>query len=134
MHQPGMVANPPCGQLSRKNCVFPCPRQLFQEFGVARQVLPSPVGLNMVLIQRDFSRFPRRRPFICLFIPFTAIGSVPIRAYQVTQLRTDGVHRREAVGAGPVVLEAVPVSSTVFSGFPVDQLIICAINSLLCSL
>ena len=32
------------------------------------------------------------------------------RVYRVTQLRTDGVHCRESVGTGPVVLKVVPVT------------------------
>ena len=32
------------------------------------------------------------------------------QVYRVTQLRTDGFHRRESAGTGPVVLEVVPVT------------------------
>ena len=38
------------------------------------------------------------------------------RVYQVTQLRTDGVHCQEYAGTGPVVLKVVPVTSAAFSG------------------
>ena len=54
---------------------------------------------------RDSYRFPRRRPHISS----TAIGSVPIRVYQVTRLRTDGVHCRQSAGTEPVVRMEVPV-------------------------
>ena len=44
---------------------------------------------------RDSSRVPRRRPFI-YFYRQTPSGQS--RLYRVTQLRTDGVHRRESAG------------------------------------
>ena len=42
--------------------------------------------------------------------------SGPSRVDQVTQLRTDGVHCRESVGTGPVVLEVVLVTGAAFVG------------------
>ena len=54
---------------------------------------------------RDSSRVPRRRPFI-YFHRQTPSGQS--RVYRVTQLRTDGVHRRESAGTGPVNLKVVP--------------------------
>ena len=54
---------------------------------------------------RDSSRFLRRRPFIYLN-RHTPSGQS--RVYQVTQLRTDGVHCRESAGTGPVSLKVVP--------------------------
>ena len=37
------------------------------------------------------------------------------RVYRVTQLRTDGVHCRESVGPGPVVLKIVRVAGAAFA-------------------
>ena len=54
---------------------------------------------------RDYSRVPRRRPFIYLN-RHTPSGQS--RVYRVTQLRTDGVHCREFAGVGPVNFEVVP--------------------------
>ena len=52
-----------------------------------------------------------------LFIPPTAIGSVP-RFIRSHILRTDSVHYRDPAGTGPVVLKVVPVSDSgaAFSG------------------
>ena len=38
------------------------------------------------------------------------------RVYQVTQLRTDGVHCRESAGTKPVVVRVVPVTDAAFAG------------------
>ena len=54
---------------------------------------------------RDFSRVPRRRPFIYLN-RHTPSGQS--RLYWVTQLRTDGVHCRESTRTGPVNSKVVP--------------------------
>ena len=59
-----------------------------------------------------------------LLIPSTAIGSVP-NFYQVTQLRTDDVHCREAAGKGPVVVLKAATSSSPFSGLTMNQLLLC---------
>ena len=86
MDQPGRVANPARGQLNRENeHMFASPssrlRILSRETGTT---VPSRVSLLIFFTQaesgdcsRDFSRFSRRRPFIYLFIPPTAIGPVP---------------------------------------------------------
>ena len=37
------------------------------------------------------------------------------RVYRITQLRTDGVHCRESVGTGPVVLKVVRVTGAAFA-------------------
>ena len=94
MHQPGKVANPARGQLNREND---------RETGSA---VPSRVSLFILHTQaesgaylRDFSRVPRRRPFIYI--------KTVIR-HRVTQLRTDGIHCRESAGTGPVNLKVVP--------------------------
>ena len=57
-----------------------------------------------------------------LFIPPTAIGLGP-SLYQVTQLRTDGVHCQESTGIGPVVLRVVRKTGAAFSAIPMDHLI-----------
>ena len=49
------------------------------------------------------------------------------RVYQLTKLRTDGVHCREAVGTGPDVLKVVPVTDAFFSGIAMDQLMCTAL-------
>ena len=54
---------------------------------------------------RHSSRVPRRRPFIYLN-RHTPSGQS--RVYRDTQLRTDGVHRRESADTGPVNLNVVP--------------------------
>ena len=50
------------------------------------------------------------------------------RVYQVTQLRTDSVHCRESAGTGTdsVVLKVVPVTGAAFSGFTMNQVLMCA--------
>ena len=47
------------------------------------------------------------------------------RVYQVTQLRTDGVHCLESTGTVPVVLKVVRVTGAAFLGIPTNQ-IMCA--------
>ena len=44
------------------------------------------------------------------------------RVYQVTQLRTDGIHYRESAGTGPVVLKVVPVTGDVILQVAMDRL------------
>ena len=53
---------------------------------------------------RDFSRVPRRHPFIYLN---RNMPSGQSRVFRVTQSRTDGVHCRESAGTGPVNLKVV---------------------------
>ena len=59
---------------------------------------------------RDSSRFSWRHPFI-----YTA------NRHRVTQLRTDGAHRRGSTGTGPVALKALPVTGAAFSDFTTDR-------------
>ena len=110
----GMVANPARGQLNAgKLFVFYSPRPRLRIWSrESGSAVPSDV--NPLILQtraesaacsRDSSRFPRRHPDI----PSTAIGSVP-SLYQVTQLRTDGVHCQESAGTRPVVLEVVSIA------------------------
>ena len=82
MDQPGKVANPVCGQLSRENEYFLAPVRA-SELGLARRVRPShpasacsfsTLRLNLVLthgVPPDF------RGGVYLFIPPYVIGPVP---------------------------------------------------------
>ena len=81
MDQPGKVANPARGQLNRENNVplSPCvPENLVSRDGFSRPVPRQPAHLRTQAESgaylRDFSRVPRRRPFMK---PPCTIGSVP---------------------------------------------------------
>ena len=81
MDQPGEVANPARGQLSRENNIplSPCvPENLVSRDGFSRPVPRQPVHLHTQAESgaylRDSFRVPRRRPFMK---PPYAIGSVP---------------------------------------------------------
>ena len=81
MDQPGKVANPARGQLSRENTIplFPCmPENLVSRDGFSRPVPRQPAHLHSQAESgtylRDSSRVPRRRPFMK---PPYAIGPVP---------------------------------------------------------
>ena len=74
MDQPGNFANPARGQLNGGKIIFTCPRSR-QRIWSSETVsaVPSRVSLLILHTQaecgaysRDSSRFPRRRPFICL--------------------------------------------------------------------
>ena len=69
---------------------------------------------------RDSSRVPLRRPFIYLN-RHTQSGEFLV--FRVTQLRTDGVHRRESAGTGPVNLKVVPTEFCLAWQITMDQLI-----------
>ena len=122
MDQPGEVANLARGQLlNRNHGFFPVPVRAW-EFGLARRVRPSrpasacsfsKLGLDLVLTREIPTAF---RHGVHLFIPSTAIGSVPSSSGHHAILRTDGVHCRESASAGPVVLKVVPVTSASFPG------------------
>ena len=90
MDQPGKVANPVHGQLNREK--LPCPRSRlriwFRETSLA---VPS-----------------RAR----LFVLYTNAES---DAYSRDSLRTDGVHCRESVGTGRVVLKVFRVTGAAFA-------------------
>ena len=75
--------------------------------------------MNLVVTHGISTAF---RGGVHLFTPSTAIGSVPLIVYQVTQIRTDCIHCRETVGAGSVVLKIVPVTGAAFSGITMDHL------------
>ena len=112
MDQPGKVVNPARGQLNRKNenslSAF-APENLVSRDGfgsfVPRQSAHLHTQAESGAYLRDSSRVPRRRPFIYLN-RHTPSGQS--RVYQVTQLRTDGVHCLESAGTGPVNLKVVP--------------------------
>ena len=83
MDQPGKVANPTRGQLNRENEYFLspfAPENLVSHDGFGSPVPRQPAHLHTQAesgaYSRDFSRVPRRRPFIYLKPPY-AIGSVP---------------------------------------------------------
>ena len=105
--QPGKVANPARGQLNKEmnNSLSPfAPMNLVSRDGFGSPVPRQPAHLHTQVesgahLLLDFSRFPRRRPYIYLnrHTPL-----VQPRFYWITQLRTDGVHCRESAGTGPV--------------------------------
>ena len=45
------------------------------------------------------------------------LPSIQSRVYRVTQPRTEGVHRRESAGTGPVNLKVLLVTGAAFSRF-----------------
>ena len=61
--------------------------------------VPSRVSLLILYTQGEYGID------IPPYIPASAIVSVPIRVYQVPQVRTDGVHRQASAGARLVVLK-----------------------------
>ena len=104
--QPDKVASPTRGLLNRKYEyeVFPCSVRA-SEFGLARRVWPSCSALGL-----PFSTLR-----LNLVTGFRTLSAASIylycqppwgqsRDYQVTRLRTDGVHCRESAGTGPEVL------------------------------
>ena len=110
MDQPGKVANPARGQLNREMNISLspfAPENLVSRGGFGRAVPRKPAYLHTQAesgaYSRDSSRFPRRRPYI-----YTARhhGVSPVFIGS-RNLRTDGVHCRESVGTGPVVLKVV---------------------------
>ena len=68
-------------------------------------LLISILRLNLVL---TYGIPPEFRGGVHIFILNRHTPSGQSRVYQVTQMRTDGVHYREAAGTGPVKLEVVP--------------------------
>ena len=107
--QPGKVANPAAGdQLNISLSPF-APENLVSRDGFDSRPVPrQPAHLQTQAESgaylRDFSRVPRRRPFI--YLNRHTPSSQP-RVYRVTHLRTDGVHCREFAGTGPVNLNVV---------------------------
>ena len=108
----GKVANPARVQLNREidSSLSPfAPEKLVSRDGFSRPVPRQPAHLHIQAESgaylRDSSGVPRRRLYI-YFNRHTPSGQS--RLYRVTQLRTDGVHRRESAGTGPVNLKVVP--------------------------
>ena len=95
MDQPGKVANPVRCHLNRENEYLPVPVRAW-EFGLARRVRQSRPA--------SACSSPSSGWIWCLLMDSS-------RVYQVTQLRTDGVHCRESTGTGPVNLKVVPNGS-----------------------
>ena len=117
-HQPGIwLPNPAHGQLNMENIFFHCLRLRLRiwsrETGLA---VLSRVSLLILHTQtepgaylRDSSCFPRRRHSPLVYLN-RHMPSSRSRIYQVTQLRTDGVHCRESAETRPVVLKVVSVT------------------------
>ena len=117
MGQPGMVRNSARGQLNMEN-VFPPVHVHAWAFDIARQFRPScPASvssfytfrLNLVLTHGIPTAFRD-----CVHYLYRQPPSGEARVYQVTQLRTDGVHCRESAGTGPAALKVVPVTGVAF--------------------
>ena len=124
MDQLDRVANPARGQLSRKTVFFSCPRSRrrvwSRETGLT---VPSRVSPLILHTQAEYStysrvssRFPRRRPLI---YPANSYRVSP-EFYQVTQLRTNGVHCRESAGTRRVDVKVIPVTGAASSGLTMD--------------
>ena len=88
--------------------------------------VPSCVSLLISILRLNLVLAYGIPPAFCggvhLFIYTANRHWVSPEFYQVTQLRTDGVHCRESAGRGPVVLGVVPVTGAAFSGITMDQL------------
>ena len=101
MDQPGKVANPSRGQLNR-------------EMNIPLSALSSPVLRQPAHLHTQAESVltygipPEFRGGVHLFTENRHTSSGQSRVYRVTQLRTDGVHRREPAGTGPVNLKVVP--------------------------
>ena len=126
MDQPGKVANPPRGQLNRIN-----------EFSLSPFVHENLVSPGW--FSRPAPRQPTHSPKTGRIINLVLTHGIPpafhdsvhhiyrqppsgqSQVNRVTQLRTNGIPRREFVGNGPVVLKAVRVTGAAFSGFTMDQ-------------
>ena len=104
--------------------IFPCPRPRLRiwsrETGSAVPTRVNPLILH-TQAESDWLVLthgipPASRDGVHLSIPPTAIGSV--LSLSSTQLRTDGVHRQESAGTGPVVLEVVRVTDDALQVLP----------------
>ena len=112
MDQPGKVANPGSWSAKQGKLIFPylcsCLRIWSRETGSAVpsrvSLLISTLRLNLVL---TYGIPPEFRGDVHLFIQNHHTPSGQSRIYRVTQLRTDGVHRGESAGIGPVNLKVV---------------------------
>ena len=84
---------------------------------------PHTSRLNLVLTRGIPPAF-RGGVIVHLFI--RRPPSYKSRVYQVTQLRTDGIHCRGSAGTGPVVLKVVRVKGAAFSGVTTVDQLMCA--------
>ena len=95
------------------NIIFPCPRSCLRILSRETvSAVPSRVSLlisilrlNMVL---TYGIPPEFRGGVHIFILNRHTPSGQSHVHRVTQLRTDGVHRRESAGTGPVNLKVIP--------------------------
>ena len=88
-------------------------------------LLISILRLNLVL---TYGIPPEFRGGVHLFIYNRHTPPGQSRVYQVTRLRTDGVHYRESAGTGPVVLKVVSVTDATFTGITMDQLVCASLS------
>ena len=124
MDQPGKVLSAARGQLNRENIfsLFPfAPKNSVSRDGLGPPVPRQPAHLHTLgefgAYSRNSSRFPRRRLSLYRQPPWGQS-----RVYQVTLLRTDGVHCRVSAGTEPVVLKVIfRVTGADFSGITMDQ-------------
>ena len=118
-----MISNrsiPACRQPINAPCPRSCLRIEFRETGLFVLSRVSPLILHAQADYCAYSRFLLRRHSPS--IPSTAIiDSVCPRFYPVTQMRTDGVHRRESAPTGPVVLKVARETDS-YSGNPMDKI------------
>ena len=84
------------------------PKNLVSRDGFGSPIPRQPAHLHTQAESGIYRIPPEFRGSVHLFIQNRHTPSGQSRVYRVTQLRTDGVHRRESVGAGPVSLKVVP--------------------------
>ena len=127
MDQPGTIDNP----ANRENENIPVSVR-GREFDLARRVRPSRpasacsfsiLRLNLVLIHGIPLAFHDSVHIYIYIYVYHQPPSVQSRVYQVTPLRTDGVHCRESAGTGPVT------GGAAFSGFTMGQLVCASLSS-----
>ena len=121
MDQTGKVVSPARGQLNRKKIIFPCPRSCLRIWSrETGSTVPSRVSLLIFILRLNlvltYEISPDFRGGVHLFIYNRHTPSGQSRVYRVRQLHTGGVHCRESVGTGPVVLKVVPVTGAAFAG------------------
>ena len=112
-----MVANPARGQLNRENELSRPHSRLRTRSRETGSVVPrQPAQSPHLMVLTSHGIPPDFRGGVHLFIPLTAIGSVPSSSGHAVAYRwrlLPGV-RRHRVG---IVLKAVPVTGAAFSGF-----------------
>ena len=112
MDQPGKVASPARGQLNRENSFFPPRLRLKNSSRETGSAVPSRVSLLISILRLNlvltYGIPPEFRGGVHILILNRHTPSGQFRVYRVTQLLTDGFHRRESAGTGPVNLKVVP--------------------------